>query len=159
MPGIDIKSDPVSLEMHHYPISLYDMTQTIACALIATSDGEPISGFDIAEQVMKEHYENNVGLIPLTTTLHEMAHAGSVIIPLEKVYGNHLNFYNKYKEFMPAEIIERIEDNLSRSSAVNIDQLNSEKLEKKIMFLNVQYFDKQDDLDDDDFNFFDDNKK
>ena len=156
MPGIDIKTDPVSLEFHHYPINLYDITLTVASALIAMSENSNISGFEIAEQVMKEHYENNIGLIPLTTTLHEMAHTNSILIPLECVNGNYLNFYNKYKEFMPLEVIERIEDNLSKSSATNIKQLNDEKLEKKILFLNAQYNKNPDETD---FDFFDDEDK
>lgn len=155
MPGIDITTDPVTLEFHHHPITLYDMTVAVASALLATSEGKEVSGFDIAEQVMKEHYENNVGLIPLTSTIHEMAHSGAIVVPLECVNGNYKNFYNKYKEFMPLESIERIEDNLAKSNIANIKQLNDEKLDKKILFLNTTYNTSEDNPDEDDFEFFD----
>ena len=155
LPGIDIKTDPVSLEFHHYPLTLYDITLTVACQLIASSDGKAVSGFDIAEQVMKEHYENNIGLIPLTKTLHQMAHSNSITIPLDKVSGNYKNFYNKYKEFMPAEVLERYEDTMAIASGDKINESNREKLDKKILFLNIKYNEdqKKDDLDDD-FEFF-----
>lgn len=150
MPGIDTKTDPVSLEFHHYPFTLFDITQTVARELIQNGNGDPVSGFDIAEQVMKEHYENNIGLIPLTTTLHSMAHSGAIQIPLKYINGNFNNFYNKYKEFMTPELIEKYQDNLVSSTSENIKENNDEKLAKKILFFNIDYSDANNSEDEDD---------
>lgn len=153
MPGIDVKTDPISLELHHHPFTLFDITQTIAKEMILNSDGEPVSGFDIAEQVMKEHFENNVGLIPLTSTLHEMVHSNSVVVPLDYIYGNYTNFYNKYKEFMVPELVDKFEDMLISGSSPEAKKQLEEKLTKKILFLNVTY-ENPDDIDFDDLDDF-----
>ena len=80
LPSIDIKTTPVSLEFHHFPFTLFDVTSTIGKSMLeGLSEDETVSCFDISEAVMKEHYLNNVGLIPLTKTLHEMAHNGLLL--------------------------------------------------------------------------------
>lgn len=99
---------------------------------------------------MKEHYENNIGLIPLTTTLHSMAHSGAIQIPLKYINGNFNNFYNKYKEFMTPELIEKYQDNLVSSTSENIKENNDAKLAKKILFFNIDYSDANNSEDEDD---------
>ena len=54
--------------------------------------------FDVSEEVMKVHYQNMVGLIPLSTTVHEIVHDGQLFIPLQAVKGNFVKFFSKYEE-------------------------------------------------------------
>ena len=82
LPGIDCSEGAASLEFHHYPMNLYEITETIGNQMLETlAEDEKLSCFDIAERVMEEHYRGNIGLIPLTKTLHDMAHNKSIIIP------------------------------------------------------------------------------
>lgn len=153
LPGIDQKEDSVSLEFHHYPLNLYEITEAVATSLLSDlEEGESISCFDISEKVVEEHYKNNVGLVPLTTTLHKMAHNRSIIIPISKVNGNYKNFIKKYKESIPEDIQERIIEAEINSESDDAKLYNQTKLEKNITHYNVEYFrelnnDKEEDTD------------
>ena len=139
MPGLDLNVDPVSLEFHHYPITLYEITAIVATDLLNKCTSGSVSSFEIAEQVMKEHYENNVGLVPLTATLHEMAHSKSLIIPMNTINGNFSAFIEKYKDSIPPEIKDKIDENIIISSDQELIDANKFKLEKKIMNYDIKY--------------------
>ena len=152
LPGIDPNIDPVSIELHHYPISLYDITEAVLNYEL-NNTSNPVSTFDVSELVMKEHYENNIGLVPLTSTLHEMAHNNSITIPLNIINGNYSNFIDKYEDYFSTDAMTRIEDNLAASSNDELFKKNKEKLSKKIMHYNIEYQNNQ--INPDDLEFFD----
>lgn len=152
LPGIDPNIDPVSIELHHYPISLYDITEAVLNYKLNNSS-DPVSTFDVSELVMKEHYENNIGLVPLTSSLHEMAHNNSITIPLNIINGNYSNFIDKYGDYFSTEATTRVEDNIVASSNDELFKKNKEKLSKKIMHYDVDYQDKN--VDPSDLEFFD----
>ncbi|QXN67771.1 hypothetical protein FPHOBKDP_00017 [Listeria phage LPJP1] len=81
----------VNIEMHHYPFTLYDIV-SMHRERIKQDLGEFYSydTFTIAENIMKMHYENKIGIVPLSYTAHELAHSGKLVIPLNKdyVFGN-----------------------------------------------------------------------
>lgn len=156
LPQLDLMENPVGLEMHHYPFTLYDITNIISRQMIskAEEDGSgAVSSFDIAERVMKEHYENNVGLIPLTSTLHQMAHNKSLIIPLEYVNGNYGNFINKYSEYIDDDTRNKLNEELIASDSEDARELNELKLQKKIIHYNIEYAGPEDPDDIDDYEF------
>ena len=130
--GIDIKDLEVTLEFHHFPLSLFDLTTIIINKLIALK--KEVSYFDIAEEIMKCHYENSVGLIPLTSTIHEMAHKKSITIPYDKIYGNFMKFIYDNTQYLTDEIKERLENNISASYSVS-----KEENDKKIKFSPLSY--------------------
>lgn len=141
LPNIDIKETAVSLEFHHFPLTLYDITESVARKMFNDCGDEPISMFDIEEQVMLEHYKNHVGLVPLTKTLHEMAHSRSITIPIDKVNGNYKEFINEYGLYIPAETRDRLNIIISSSSdKERLEKENSKKLSKTIINYNIKYF-------------------
>lgn len=93
----DITNTKVGLEIHHYPFTLYDIVSYYR-EYVKKFKGivDSYNTFDIANDIMKLHYEGKVGLVPLSLTVHELAHAGLVFIPLNSkyVFGN----YNELKE-------------------------------------------------------------
>lgn len=138
--GIDTKDLDVSLEFHHYPMNLYEIVETIATKNIQTlCDDEKASCFDIAEQVMEEHFRGNIGLVPLTKTLHDMAHNRSIIIPITKVEGNYKNFIKRYSSYIPDDIKDRITETELNSMNEDVQIFNSAKLEKNITNFNIKY--------------------
>lgn len=140
LPGVDIKTDPVSLEFHHYPMTLYEITEVIARQRVMTlMENEKVSCFDISEQIVEEHFRGNVGLVPLTKTIHEMAHNRSIIIPITKVEGNYKNFVKKYSSYIPEDIKERISEAEISSISEDAKEFNAAKLEKNKIQLNVRY--------------------
>jgi len=123
----DIKG--VSIEFHHYPFNLYEITDTI---LKKQTDfyAHPTNTFELANEVMRIHYENMVGLVPLTKTVHELAHSGEVFINLNMVYGNVKKFIEDYNEYISQELFSAL-DVLTDLSEKNALQSNNYILKKK----------------------------
>lgn len=145
LPNIDIKELSISLEFHHYPLNLFEITEAVGKSMISDlNEGESISCFEISEKVMEEHFRNNIGLIPLTKTLHEMAHNRSIIIPINKVNGNYKNFLVEYNNYISDEIKDRISEAEINSITDDAEEFNKNKLEKNILNYNISYFKEED---------------
>lgn len=96
---IDIETTKVSLEFHHYPFTLYDIVLLTVVDKInryGNIESGVTNSFKLAEEIVKLHYENKIGLVPLTKTVHKLVHNGSLFIPLTKqyVFGNYKIFFN-----------------------------------------------------------------
>lgn len=116
--NIDVSDNrKISLEMHHYPFTIFDIVSIVLQNRMEEQKDDPsnskkfekvLNPFSIAKEVLKLHYENIIGLVPLSITPHELYHAGELFIPLTKefVFGNYDKFieeynalkYNNYKE-------------------------------------------------------------
>jgi len=147
LPGIDIKTTPVSLEFHHFPFTLFDITSIVGKSMISgISEKESVSSFDIAEKVMHEHFKNNVGLVPLTETLHQMAHNGAISIPFDKINGNYKDFMNEYVKHIEPDFVDRLDALEKYNNSDEAKNFNDYKLKKKIANYNIEYK-REDDLD------------
>jgi hypothetical protein len=145
LPSIDIKTTPVSLEFHHFPLTLFDITSAVGKSMISESESS-ISTLDISEQVMREHFENNIGLVPLTKTIHEMAHNGSIAIPFDKINGNYEKFIEKYSQNIEPDFLERLEALKRYNSSEEAKNFNDYKLKRRIANYNIEY-NREDDRD------------
>lgn len=90
----------VRVEIHHSPLTLFDIASIVLERAIA--EGDEINDLLLADEVAELHYNNMVGLIPLSKTLHELAHpkeGDPLVIPLYMIFGNYFEFLNKYKEY------------------------------------------------------------
>jgi len=139
LPNIDTKTLSVSLEFHHFPFTLYDITEIITKSMLHRSKNKSISCFDVAEKVVIEHFKNNVGLVPLTETLHQMAHKNAIIIPMDKINGNYREFMKKYKLFIESDKIEKIIIAESYNNSDEAKIYNCNKLKKRIINYNIDY--------------------
>jgi hypothetical protein len=140
LPSIDVKATPVSLEFHHFPYTLFDITGIVGRSMVSEAgDDADVSTFDIAERVMREHFENHVGLVPLTETLHQMAHSGAVSIPFDKINGNFRAFSERYSEFIEPDFLDRVEALEKYNASEEAAGHNKFKLEKRIANYNVKY--------------------
>ena len=140
LPNLDCSTGAASLEFHHYPMNLYEITETVGKKMLDNlTEGETVSCFDIAEKVMEEHYLGNIGLVPLTKTLHDMAHNRSIIIPISKVNGNYKRFLQKYNSYIDEDIKDRIKEAELTSDEDDAKLYNSRKLEKNISKYNIEY--------------------
>ena len=86
-------SKSLRIEIHHVPFTLFDITKIIVNKYM--EEGLPLNELLMAEEVMKVHYSNMVGLIPLSKTLHLMVHgenAEKVVIPAYMIFGNYKKF-------------------------------------------------------------------
>ena len=91
----------ISIELHHEPFTLYDIVKVVLESFI--ENGNTINDLMIADDVLRLHYENKVGLVPLSKTAHEMIHAeesAKLTIPLNMVYGNYSEFLEEFKDIV-----------------------------------------------------------
>lgn len=142
MPGLNSDDMDISIEFHHYPFTLYDICKVVAASMFddtSHSDDLTFSAFQIAERVMNEHYCGNVGLVPLSTTMHELAHSGGIVIPLSKVNGNFADFYIKYHKYITDDLESKVELAKSCTDADAIESINKAKLDKNIIRLKIRY--------------------
>lgn len=127
---------PVSIEIHHEPFTLFDITVTVIEKFIEC--GYELNPLLIAEEVMSLHYKNMVGLIPLSITVHELVHEGKLFIPLQNVYGNYIQFLEEYGDYITDSIKSVLETKLKLSK--EIINPDTSILEKKYVYLEVDGF-------------------
>lgn len=112
-----------TIEIHHYPYTLYDLCNIV---MMNCSD---FTTFDIAKMVMKLHYMNLVGFVPLCSTSHETFHSGLLEIPINIVEGNWRDL-PKYID-VPDKLLEKIEE----KKEITFENCPEEWVVKKPMYL------------------------
>ena len=121
-----------SIEMHHV-ITLYDITYIVLTKQLTNEFN--ITPFDVAEEVMKLHYENKVALMPLSKTIHDLYHAGEIFIPITYSFGDYESFYNEYKPYMTSDFKNHY-NNLIKLSK-EYDGTPPEILQRKYTYITV----------------------
>lgn len=107
------RTNKIKLEIHHEPFTLYDITNIVVTKAIANK--EELNYFKIAEEVMKLHYQDKVGLIPLSLTVHKLVHLGTIFIPLQAIYGRYIDFIKEYRPYITNDYMEMLEEKLKAS--------------------------------------------
>lgn len=126
-------SKKVSIEIHHEPFTLFDITQIVLEKWIA--ENKKINPILIAEEVMKLHYQNKVGLIPLSITVHELVHSGKLFIPLQNVYGDFISFFEEYEPYISNDLKDILQIKLKMSK--ELENMDMSILEKKYVYLEI----------------------
>lgn len=126
----------ISIEIHHEPIDLFTIVNTVLDKWIDLDwDINPLL---ISEEVMQLHYKNQVGLVPLSATVHQLVHNGKIFIPLQNVYGNYLSFIEDYGEYISDNTSNILQTKLRMSK--EIETPDTSILEKKYVYLDVEGF-------------------
>lgn len=86
------------IHLHHCISNLYTICITVCNRLMA--EGKKVSSFILADEVISLHLANKIALVPLTATMHELAHSGKVKIPKSVIYGNYQEYYEQHKAYM-----------------------------------------------------------
>lgn len=98
-----ITAEKATLEFHHYPFTLYDIVEIIVNYHLKRRD--KFTSLSIADEVIRCHFDNLIGLARLSKTSHQLTHAGKLFVPLDSVFGNVNEFVNKYYDgFFPDQI-------------------------------------------------------
>jgi hypothetical protein len=126
----------VSIEIHHEPFTLFDITQIVLERWI--NEDTKLNAFRIAEDIMKIHYQNKVGLIPLSITVHDLVHSGRLFIPLQNVRGKFVDFLEEYDDYISYDLKDMLEIKLKMSKQIENQDLSI--LERKYTYLTVDGF-------------------
>jgi hypothetical protein len=108
----NITTADVDLEFHHYPFTLYDIVQI--CMIQNMVNNVKFTSYSIAKEVMNLHYQNLVGLVPLTKTMHELAQSGDLFISSKQIFGNYKTFMTMYDKAISQDMklkISKMEEN------------------------------------------------
>lgn len=99
--------DEIDLEFHHYPFTLYDICEIVVIS--KSLENEKFTSMDIVEEVLRLHSLNQVGLVKLCETAHQLTHDGKIFIPLDCIFGRVEDFIDTYKSInaIPNEMIEK----------------------------------------------------
>ena len=106
----------VRKEVHHEPFTLFDITNVVVNKFIR--EGNELNYFHVANEVMKLHYQNKVGLITLSLTSHKLLHAGKIFIPLQWVEPGFLRFCREYEQDIPEELMNMLKEKLKISREI-----------------------------------------
>lgn len=98
----------VKIEIHHSPLTLFDIC--LAVFRKRQAKGESLNISDIAYEVMWLHYIGWVGLIPLSSTVHELVHNNYIFVPTDKVRGDYHQFINVYYNYIDPDVLDCIDN-------------------------------------------------
>ena len=130
----NVTDEDASIEMHHGPIfTLYDV-----CAIVLEyyiMKGWKISTFSVADTVLEEHMRNRVGVIMVSTTMHEEIHEKNIFIHYKQAWGDLNAFTKKYADAMSDEYREQLNRYIDRcllydSNDFGILELNKALIKK-----------------------------
>jgi hypothetical protein len=140
LPAVDINEiKKVGLEFHHYPFTLFDITSIVLDEHMLVKGEKHINPFKIAEEIMQLHYQNYIGLVPLTQTIHELVHSGKVFVNLKYVFGNYNKFINLY-DSASNDTYKQMLANLEQLSEKedNEGSINGDILDKNMMIVDIK---------------------
>jgi len=104
-------SNSFTIELHHYPINLYDITYAVANKHL--QEKEYFITSEVAEEVCMLHYLFYISVVPLSPSAHKLYHEGELEIHPDLVkgsWGEFLNIYNKYISSDCKEKINKMEN-------------------------------------------------
>lgn len=129
-----IDNPKVHIEIHHEPLSLYDICLIVYNKRVAFH--ESIEEEWVAKEVMYLHYNLMVGLIPLAETVHELVHAQYLFVPTTAVLGKYKEFVDRYRDFMLPEQLETLE-HIEKSTEIYNDDLAKTILSKQYVYVDM----------------------
>jgi hypothetical protein len=104
--GID--SDSATIEMHHFIFTLYDHVEIQIAHLF--NQGDRINSSNVAHNVLKDHFENIILIVPLCEAAHKAYHASLLakktgngkdsefFIDINSAFGDLGSYIKKYKD-------------------------------------------------------------
>lgn len=116
----NLSSQEVEIQLHHYPFNLYSVVRIIAEKLLM--EDKRVSTFIVADEVIKLHLTDKIGLVPLTVTTHELAHLGKLQFLRTQIYGSWEWFYNTYSSYMDDYEHSLVKELLERTSLASDDE-------------------------------------
>lgn len=101
------EGENVKIEMHHGPIlTLFDYVSIVTDYLLYHN--KKITTYTVADIVLEEHFNNNVQIVMLSETAHELVHDGDVFINYKQGFGNLEAFLKKYRDGISDDQISKI---------------------------------------------------
>ena len=128
----------ISVEIHHDPLTLFDIVSIILSKF--EDEGKPYDDLLIADEVLDLHYENEVGLVPVSKTAHEVLHnSEKLFVPLNMIYGEYSRFLTEYDKYIDERIYDKIEKKMIMTKEMTPDKFDA--LTKQLTLIDVDGYD------------------
>lgn len=134
----------ISIEIHHEPFTLYEYVDMAIGKWLY--EGREVNDLLIADEVLRLHYENKVGLVPLSKTIHQIIHSSEknqthkLFVPLYMVYGNYQEWLEEYSCADGIDFLyEKLERKLLQTKEVTPETFDS--ITKNFTYIHVKGFD------------------
>lgn len=130
--NIKVSEKTARLELHHYPFSLYDLV-SIEIKKQSALYMNKVHPLLIAEEVMRIHFTGIVGIVPLSKTVHELAHAGEIFINLKLVKTDYETYVKSNSNYIDEELLDKIKqlDIMSQGDII----IKQDSLKRKVTIL------------------------
>lgn len=103
----NLNNEMVTIEMHHNMLTLFDLAMIITEHMVRTIGR--VSSFDIERLLVDAHNNNEVLLVMLSKTPHQVYHNNSeFFLPFEMCIGEPWKFLEKYKYGITQDIAYKI---------------------------------------------------
>jgi len=122
----------VKIEFHHYPFTLYDIVEIVLLKEVNENNHNIIDTFQIANKVIKLHYQGKIGLVPLSKTVHELAHAGKLFISLNQIFGRIDYFIKEYINYISDDHLQKLKTIIELSNNSEGEKISKESLSIQI---------------------------
>lgn len=101
---INTNMEGVDIEMHHAILTLFDICLMITEYLLNTVGY--VTTFDVVQALKEEHKANNIALVMLSKTPHQLYHAnsGQFYIHPKMCFGNWPRLIEKYKDGLTQDV-------------------------------------------------------
>lgn len=127
----DITSEDAEIEMHHGPIfTLFDYVCVMIEYFIQMK--WKITTFRIADQILKEHEENHIQVVMLSSTIHEKVHDKNIFIHPSQAFGDLNAFINKYYSAIGRDLREKYNRYWDRAKMTESTDYGTLELNKKL---------------------------
>ncbi len=132
--------DGFSIEIHHTPFVAEDIIYTVLNKRYRC--GEELKMGMVVKEIMLLHWLGLIGLYPLCETCHSYAHSDDtdLFIPLTSTYGDPVEFFDMYKQYMTDELRNKFETFQLMNKGYNIIEQNlPQALMKKYIYINSDH--------------------
>ena len=135
-----INSEMADLEMHHAIMTLFDIALMISEHFLNGTGY--VSSFDVVQTIINEHKENNIALVMMTKTPHQLYHNdSSFFIHPDMCIGNWPLLIEKYKDGLTQDVAFKLLYYLKRAIELGeTDDAGLLELRDKIIDWSEKYY-------------------
>lgn len=114
----NIKSDMADIEMHHNFLTIFDISILISQHILNTIG--KITTFDLISLLIQEHRNNNIPIVMLSKTAHQVYHDNpEFYIPLSMTFGKWWDLLIKYRYGITLDIAYKVIKYINKCQANN----------------------------------------
>ena len=104
----NISKEDATVEMHHNFLNIFDITLMITEHYVNTTGY--VSTFDVVQSLKHEHKQNNIPIVMLSKTPHQLYHNsdGDIVLPARMCFGYWYNLLKKYNRGITIDIATKV---------------------------------------------------